>query len=78
MTPDRLGNPNPSPDESLAFAREVLETESRAILGLIPQLDARFPAALDLLNACAGRVVLSGSAAELRSNPAVQRAYLGE
>ena len=25
-----------------------------------------------------GRVVLSGSAAELRSNPAVQRAYLGE
>jgi arabinose-5-phosphate isomerase len=46
--------------ESLALAREVLDTEARAILGLIPQLDARFPAAVELLYACAGRVVLSG------------------
>ena len=46
--------------ESLTLAREVLDTEARAILGLIPQLDARFPAAVELLHACAGRVVLSG------------------
>ena len=46
--------------ESLALAREVIETESRAILGLLPQLDARFPEAVELLNSCAGRVVLSG------------------
>jgi arabinose-5-phosphate isomerase len=50
----------PSDDESLALAREVLETEARAILGLIPQLDARFIAAVEMLHSCAGRVVLSG------------------
>lgn len=48
------------PAEAIALAREVLETESRAILGLIPQLDARFPAAVEMLFGCAGRVVLSG------------------
>jgi arabinose-5-phosphate isomerase len=46
--------------KSLALAREVLETEARAILGLVPQLDQRFPAAVEMLNACAGRVVVSG------------------
>ena len=46
--------------DRLALAREVLETEARAILGLIPQLDARFTAAVDLLKDCTGRVVLSG------------------
>lgn len=56
-----MTDPNPlSPESALALAREVLETEARAILGLVPQLDARFPAAVELLNACAGRVVLSG------------------
>lgn len=52
--------PGANPDESLALAREVLETEARSILGLIPQLDARFPAAVEMLFSCAGRVVLSG------------------
>lgn len=46
--------------DSLALAREVLETEARAILGLIPQLDARFVDAVDVLLGCSGRVVLSG------------------
>jgi len=53
-------NTSPADDPSLTLAREVLETESRAILGLIPQLDVRFPAAVELLFGCAGRVVLSG------------------
>lgn len=48
------------PEESLALAREVLETEAKAILGLIPQLDHQFPAAVEMLNSCAGRVVMSG------------------
>ena len=52
--------PSPQDEPSLTLAREVLETESRAILGLIPQLDARFPAAVEMLLGCAGRVVLSG------------------
>ncbi len=46
--------------EGLALAREVLETEARAILGLVAQLDARFTDAVEMLNSCAGRVVLSG------------------
>src|SRR4029079_13776369 len=41
-------------------AREVLETEAAAIRGLIPQLDERFDRAVDLLRACAGRVVCTG------------------
>ncbi len=44
----------------LALAKEVLETEARAIEGLIPQLDERFTAAVDLLFNCNGRVVVSG------------------
>lgn len=50
----------PTGDDALTLAREVLETEARAILGLVPQLDARFPAAVEMLFSCAGRVVLSG------------------
>jgi arabinose-5-phosphate isomerase len=48
------------PDDSVALARRVLETEAQAILGLIPQLDARFAAAVDLLQSCGGRVVVTG------------------
>lgn len=50
----------PPGDDMLSLAKEVLDTEARAILGLIPQLDHRFPAAVELLYGCAGRVVLSG------------------
>jgi arabinose-5-phosphate isomerase len=42
------------------FARKVLQTEADAILGLIPTLDERFDRALDLLQDCAGRVVVTG------------------
>ena len=47
-------------DTAIGLARRVLETEAQAILGLIPQLDARFDAAVDLLHGCAGRVVATG------------------
>ena len=41
-------------------AREVLETEARAIDGLLAQLDERFDQAVDLLRDCRGRVVCTG------------------
>jgi len=41
-------------------AREVLATEAAAIEGLAPQLDERFDRAVELLAACAGRVVCTG------------------
>ena len=45
---------------SLAHGRRVLEIEARAISGLIGRLDQRFSDAVDLLYACAGKVVVSG------------------
>lgn len=42
------------------FARKVLQTEADAILGLLPTIDHRFDAAVDLLEHCAGRVVVTG------------------
>src|SRR5262245_36513365 len=41
-------------------ARKVLETEAEAIRELIPRLDASFDRAIELLLACAGRVVVTG------------------
>ena len=46
--------------EDIDLARRVLETEARAILDLIPQLDGQFSRAIDLLAACAGRVIVTG------------------
>jgi arabinose-5-phosphate isomerase len=44
----------------LALARKVLETEAAAILALVPRIDERFARAVDLLEACRGRVVVTG------------------
>src|SRR5579872_7540174 len=44
----------------LALARRVLETEAAAILALVPRIDARFSRAVELLEACRGRVILTG------------------
>src|SRR5262245_39445420 len=44
----------------LTLARKVLETESLAILALVPRLDVRFERAVDLLQHCRGRVILTG------------------
>jgi arabinose-5-phosphate isomerase len=46
--------------DSLHIARQVLETEAQAILGLIPQLSESFVQAVDLLHDCQGRVIVSG------------------
>jgi arabinose-5-phosphate isomerase len=46
--------------DSLDLAARVLRAEADAILGLIPTLDDHFDRALDLLQACTGRVVVTG------------------
>lgn len=51
---------DPCNDDALDIARQVLDTEARAILGLIPQLNESFPKAVTLLQACTGRVIVSG------------------
>jgi arabinose-5-phosphate isomerase len=47
-------------DGALTLAREVLEIEAGAITALVERLDASFLAAVQLLLACSGRVVVSG------------------
>ncbi len=42
------------------IARKVFEIEAAAILGLVGRLDARFDQAVEILFACAGRVVVTG------------------
>lgn len=49
-----------NPDQVLARARAVLETESRAIERLSDRLDGRFVQAVDYLLQCSGRVVATG------------------
>lgn len=44
----------------LALARKVLETEAAAILALVPRIDGRFERAIELLQACRGRVIVTG------------------
>jgi arabinose-5-phosphate isomerase len=45
---------------SIQQGKRVLEIEARAITALIDRLDYRFSEAVDLLYACAGKVVVSG------------------
>ena len=49
-----------NPEQVLARARAVLETESRAIERLSERLDGRFVQAVDYLLQCRGRVVTTG------------------
>jgi arabinose-5-phosphate isomerase len=49
-----------STKDSIETARKVLQTEANAILGLIPKLDENFEKALELLQNCKGRVVVTG------------------
>ena len=42
------------------LARSVLETEAQAILALVPQIGPSFGQALDVLQAAAGRVIVTG------------------
>jgi arabinose-5-phosphate isomerase len=43
-----------------ATARQVLEIEAQAIRELLPRIDERFDRAIEVLFACAGRVVVTG------------------
>jgi arabinose-5-phosphate isomerase len=45
---------------SRTLARTVLEIESAAITELVPRIDERFDAALEILAGCAGRVLVMG------------------
>jgi arabinose-5-phosphate isomerase len=45
---------------SREVAKRVLQTEASAILGLVPQLDASFDRAVELLAGCKGRVIVTG------------------
>ena len=51
---------SPADSESLAFARDVLLSESRAILDQVERLDRRFCDAVSLLTSCSGSVVVTG------------------
>ena len=44
----------------LALARQVLETEAAAILGLVDRLDGRFERAVGAAGRCRGRVIVTG------------------
>jgi arabinose-5-phosphate isomerase len=63
MTPNpQVSSPSPdtAADDLLAMAREVFEIEGQAVLGLSSRLDANFIAAVRLILACPGHVVVSG------------------
>jgi arabinose-5-phosphate isomerase len=53
-------SPKRAHTNSIDLARRVLETEARAILDLIPQLDESFERALTLLAESTGRVIVTG------------------
>jgi arabinose-5-phosphate isomerase len=50
----------PKDEDPLDLARRVIETEARAIIGLIPQLGPTFVRAVALLHECTGRVIVTG------------------
>ncbi len=45
---------------ALALARQVIEIEAEAVAALVQRIDASFAAAVALLLACRGRVVVTG------------------
>ena len=47
-------------DADVAYGRQVLETETAAIRGIVPLLDARFARAVEMLHGCSGQVVVTG------------------
>ena len=44
----------------MRVARQVLEVEASAILALVDRLDERFEAAVQTLDGCTGRVIVTG------------------
>jgi len=47
-------------DDVLKVARRVLETEAEAVRALVDRLDHRFERAVELIETCRGRVVVTG------------------
>ena len=47
-------------ERALAWAREVIEAEGRAVLGLVREIDGGFTLALEMILGCRGRVVVTG------------------
>jgi arabinose-5-phosphate isomerase len=60
MTAAENKAPQPAGGNVLELAREVLEIEAAAIIGLIARLDQDFQRAVDLILDCRGRVTVSG------------------
>ncbi len=63
QTPACMSHPQTAPRRAtgaVALAREVVEIEARAVAELGQRLDQSFEAAVDLLLACRGRIVVSG------------------
>ena len=55
-----MTSPSPSPADILALARRTLEIEAAAVTKLVERIDDDFLAAVGILLACKGRVVVSG------------------
>ena len=55
-----MSNPVLSPGDLLALGRDVLQTEADAVRNLAGKLDGNFVAAVQLILACRGRVVVTG------------------
>ncbi len=58
MTNSQMGS-NPARN-TRRLARQVLEIEAAAVLALVDRLDDRFDAAVQILDACRGRVIVTG------------------
>ena len=54
------GMTSTSNSNSRLLAKQVLEIEAAAVLALVDRLDDRFDAAVDILDACLGRVIVTG------------------
>ena len=48
------------PPSPRSTAERVLRLEAQGILGLVAKLDASFDRAVEMLHACAGRVIVTG------------------
>ena len=62
MHDDTFNNPDDNPEsaDDIAFARETMQVEATAIRLASQRLDGHFVRALDLLDECAGKVVVTG------------------
>jgi arabinose-5-phosphate isomerase len=50
----------PRAESDISYGRQVLETETAAIRGVVPLLDYRFARAVEMIHSCRGQVVVTG------------------